>query len=269
MTIASIMVSLDLGAAAAARVRLAASLAQRFEATLAGVAARKIPNPGPGEDLETIQAAYNEEQAKLGEELRRCRDIFEQNCGTGIRTHWQQAEADAASFLVRQALAADIVIVGREQDDRAGDTAASPGAVLMEAGRPVLMTPPGSDHLKAERIVIAWKDAPEARRAVSAALPFIRRAKQVYVVSAGEEARFDGAEQVTEFLGRHGAQVVTHLLNATARDVADEILQFTTREDADLVVMGGYGRSRLREWLFGGVTREFLQISSVCCLMSH
>jgi nucleotide-binding universal stress UspA family protein len=180
-----------------------------------------------------------------------------------------QAEADAASFHDQQALAADIVVVGRQKDDKAGDTSASPGAVLMEAGRPVLMTPPGSDHLKAERIVVAWKDAPEARRAVSAALPFIRSAKQVYVVSAGEEARFDGAEKVAELLSRHGAQVTTHLLDATSRDVADEILRFTSRTDTDLVVMGGYGRSRLREWLFGGVTQDFFQISSVCCLMSH
>jgi nucleotide-binding universal stress UspA family protein len=263
------MVSLDLRAEAAARVRLSAGLARRFEATLIGVAARKIPNPGPGDDLASIEAAYKEEQAKLGDDLMGCRSIFEQNCGTEIRTQWLQAEADAASFLVRQAVAADIVVVGREKDDKAGDTAASPAAVLMEAGRPILMTPPGSDHLKAERIVVAWKDAPEARRAVSAALPFIRCAKQVYVVSAGEEARFAGAEQVVEFLSRHGAQVSTQLLNATSRDVAHEILRFTNRTDADLVVMGGYGRSRLREWLFGGVTRDFLQISPVCCLMSH
>ncbi len=82
---------------------------------------------------------------------------------------------------------------------------ALPGAVLMEVGRPVLMTPPGSDDLRAERIVVAWKDAPEARRAVSAALPFLRRAKHVSVVSAGEESRSDGVGRVAEFLTRHGA----------------------------------------------------------------
>src|SRR5690348_5266848 len=86
MTIASIMVSLDLGATAAARVRLSAGLAKRFGATLTGVAARKIPNPGPGDDLESIQAAYKEEQAKLSEDLMRCQNLFEQNCGAGIRT---------------------------------------------------------------------------------------------------------------------------------------------------------------------------------------
>ncbi len=110
---------------------------------------------------------------------------------------------------------------------------------------------------------------PEARRAVSAALPFLRRAKHVSVVSAGEEARSAGADRVAEFLTRHGAQVSQHLLDATARDVSDEILRFVDQADADLVVMGGYGRSRLREWLFGGVTRDFLRRSPVCCLMSH
>ncbi|GEP07233.1 universal stress protein [Methylobacterium oxalidis] len=268
MSIASIMVSLDLGARAAERVRLAAGLASRFGATLTGIAARKMPNPGPGEDLKTIQAAYKEEQTKLEKDLKRCREVFEQSCGAEIRTAWHQAEADATSFLVRQALAADLVIVGRETDNDTGTLAALPGPVLMEVGRPVLVAP-GTDHLRAERIVVAWKDAPEARRAVSAALPLIRRAKQVFVVSAGEEARFTGAEQVCGFLNLHGAQATTHLLTATSREVADEILRFTTREDADLVVMGGYGHSRLREWLFGGVTRDVLQTSPVCCLMSH
>ncbi len=72
MSIASIMVSLDLGATVAARVHVSAGLAKRFEATLTGVAARKIPNPGPGHDLAEIQSAYDEEQAKLAQDLRRC-----------------------------------------------------------------------------------------------------------------------------------------------------------------------------------------------------
>ncbi|MER2268309.1 universal stress protein [Methylobacterium oxalidis] len=268
MSIASIMVSLDLGTTSAERVRLAADLADRFDATLTGVAARKIPNLGAGEDLNTIQAAYKKEQDKLNEELLRCRETFERNCGSELRTAWRQAEADATSFLVRQALAADLVVVGRATDADAGDLAAQPGALLMEVGRPVLIAP-GTDHVRAERIVIAWKDGPEARRAVSAALPLIHRSKQVFVVSAGEEARSTGAEQVSQLLNLHGARATTHLLTATNREIADEILQFTTREDADLLVMGAYGHSRLREWLFGGVTRDILRTSPVCCLMSH
>ena len=270
MSFANILVSLDSGTTTVDRIRVAADLARRFGASLTGVAARKLPNPGPGEDLHTIKSAYDEERAKLSEELSRCRDIFEQNLGEDTRTNWRQGEADPASFLVMHARAADAVIVGRElPDDNAGDMAVAPGPVLMEVGRPVLVVPPGLDRPKAARIIIAWKDTPEARRAVSFALPFIRRADQVFVVSAGSEARFEGAEEVSEFLTRHGAHVTTQLLEVPGKEVTAEILRYANRQDADLVVMGGYGHSRLREWLFGGVTRDILQISPICCLMSH
>ncbi|WP_133123371.1 universal stress protein, partial [Methylobacterium frigidaeris] len=125
------------------------------------------------------------------------------------------------------------------------------------------------DRLKARQVVIAWKDSPEARRAVTAALPFITHAKEVFVLSAGGEARFQGAEEVAEHLAQHRAHVTTHLLDVPGHDVADELLRFTARQTADLIVMGGYGHSRLREWLFGGVTRTILEVAPVCCLMSH
>lgn len=270
MSIASIMVSVDPGGAAAGRVRLAANLAARFEATLTGVAARKLPAPGPAADMVAAQASYDEERARLAEDLARAKDIFEGSIDRDIRTGWRGAEAGAEAFLVRHARGADLVIVGRDaRREGGGEMVADPGSVLMEAGRPVLVVPPGLDRLAAARIVVAWKDTPEARRAVSAALPFICGADQVYVVAAGSDARFEGAEEVSDLLARHGAHVTTHLLNAPAGDIADEILRFARRQDADLVVMGGYGHSRMREWLFGGVTRDILRDASLCCLLSH
>lgn len=270
MSIASIMVSLDPGAAAAGRARVAADLAARFEAALTGVAARKLPGPGPASDLEAAQTSYVKERARLAEDLARAKDIFEEGIAGGIRTGWCQAEAGAEEFLVRQARGADLVVVGRVTRREGGDgMAADPGLVLMEAGRPVLVVPPGLDSLQAVRIVVAWKDGPEARRAVSAALPFVRGADQVYVVAAGSEAHIEGAEEVSGLLARHGAHVTTHLVNAPSGNIADEILRFAKRHDADLIVMGGYGHSRLREWLFGGVTRDILRDSPLCCLMCH
>ena len=270
MSVASIMVALDTGEAAARRVRLAADLARRFEATLSGVAARKLPSLGPAGDLGAAQATYDEEQAKLADELARAEEIFRAGAGADIRTGWRQAEAAPEAFLVRQARGTDLVVVGRDAGRTGHDAMVpDPGMVLMEAGRLVLVVPPGVERLDAARIVIAWKDAPEARRAVSAALPFVGRADKVFVAAAGSEARFEGADEVSDLLCRHGAHVTTNLLDAPGGEIADAVLRFAKREDADLVVMGGDGHSRLREWLFGGVTRDMLRTSPLCCLMSH
>ncbi|MGF3021717.1 universal stress protein [Methylobacterium aquaticum] len=270
MSIASIMVSLDLGRSAADRVRLAADLAVRFEAGLTGLAARTIDAPAPVGDIVAAQDVYAWDRRALIDELAQARVVFARNAGTALRTDWRQGEAGAEAFLVRQALAADLVVVGRDpQGDGAGALGAAPGPVLMEVGRPVLAVPPRTDRLAAARIVVAWKDAPEARRAVTAALPFITRADQVFVVSVGSEARLEGAGEVADHLARHGAHVTAHPLTGPTRDVAGEILRFAAQQDADLVVMGGYGHSRLREWLLGGVTRDILDDAPLCCLMCH
>ncbi|MCF4128824.1 universal stress protein [Methylobacterium sp. SyP6R] len=270
MSIASIMVSLDLGRSAGDRVRLAADLAGRFEAGLIGIAARTIDTPAPVGDILEAQDAYAEERAALVDDLAEARTIFARSSGSALRTEWRQIEAGPEAFLVRQARGADLVVVGRDpRGDGAGALGAAPGPVLMEVGRPVLVVPPGIDRLAAARIVVAWKDAPEARRAVTAALPFITRADQVFVVGVGREASHEGAGEVADLLARHGAHVTAHALEAPNRTVAGEILHFSERHDADLVVMGGYGHARLREWLLGGVTRDILQDAPLCCLMCH
>ena len=96
MSIASIMVALDTGETAARRVRLAADLARRFEATLTGVAARKLPSPGPAGDLGAAQAAYDEEEAKLADELARAEEVFRAGAGADIRTGWRPSRCDRA-----------------------------------------------------------------------------------------------------------------------------------------------------------------------------
>lgn len=121
----------------------------------------------------------------------------------------------------------------------------------MEAGRPVLVVPPRIEHRKGARVVVAWKDRPAARRAVSAVLPFICNAAHVYVATAGENARHEGTEDVTRHHSRHGASVTTHFLRTVDGD-ADEILRFARQQEAGRVVMGALGHTRLREWMFGG-----------------
>ena len=270
MSYANILVSVDLGEAAADRIRLAAGLAQRFEATLTGAAAEKVPAPVLVHDIYDAQRQEKENEAKVRETLAAAGQMFFRHAGDGVRTEWRPALVGSVTHVVEKARTADLVVVGRRGADdlapRQFDV--PPGPVLMEAGRPVLVVPPQVDHLKGPRVVVAWKDGTPARRAVSAALPFIRNADHVHVVTTGHDARLEGGEEVAGHLARHGASVATHLLRTVDTDGA-EILRFARAHDADLIVMGAYGHSRLREWVFGGVTQDILRESPVCCLMCH
>ncbi|GJE04475.1 universal stress protein [Methylobacterium isbiliense] len=270
MDYANILVSADLGDAAPDRIWLAASLARRFGATLTGAAANK---PSPVILVSDVYDAMEQEErnaARARAALEQPRELFGRGAGDGTLTDWRPGLADPTRHLVEQARAADLVVVGRHgpEDEEPGPLGAMPGPVLMEAGRPVLVVPPHLAHLKAARVVVAWRDGPEARRAVTAALPFLREADEVLVAAAGADAHRQGVEDVAAHLARHGAHVTIHLLRGTGRD-SEEIIDFALRQDADLIVTGAYGHSRLREWVFGSFTRDLLDRSPVCCLMSH
>lgn len=270
MDYGNILVAADLGEDAPDRIGLAAGLARRFEATLTGAAAHKVPVPILVSDICEAADSVEQNAARIRGLLKQTREVFQRSAGDKVRIAWHSGFADPVTHLVAQACAADLIVVSRRGPDDAdpGPLGVWPGPVLMEAGRPVLIVPPRTVHLKADRIVVAWKDGPEARRAVSAALPFLRAADQVFAVTVGEDVQPGNAEDLAVYLARHGASVTAHHLRAV-KSVGDEIIHFALRQDVDLIVLGAYGHSRLREWVFGGVTRDVLDRSPLCCLMCH
>jgi len=267
---ANILVSVDFAETAPDRIRLAAGLARRFDAHLTGAAAAAVPARLFAHDLGDAEAQYDRSRNEILQELERAHGIFARCAGEASRTEWRAATERPFVHIIKQGRAADLLVIGRAG---LGDLDPDPlgvalGPVLMEAGRPVLVVPPRVADLVGRRIVVAWKDTPEARRAVSGSMPFIRSADQVFVVTTGEGARFDGAQDVARHLDRHGASVTSHLLTTTVSD-GEEILRFAREQEADLIVMGAYGHSRLREWAFGGATRDILRSTAICCLMAH
>ena len=270
MDYANFLVSVDFGEAAPDRVRLAAGLARRFDAALTGAAACNVPAPILVRDADDAIDPEQRSEAQAREILEQARALFERSAGDGIRTEWHAALAKPFTHLVEQARAADLVVGGRRgpDDEETGGLVVPPGPVLMEVGRPVLVVPPRLVQVKGARIVVAWKDTPEARRAVTAALPFLREADEVFVATVGDDAEHHGAEAVARHLRRHGAPATPHLMRPV-RQESDDILEFAQGREADLIVMGAFGRSRLREWIFGGFTRDALERCPVCCLMSH
>jgi nucleotide-binding universal stress UspA family protein len=137
----------------------------------------------------------------------------------------------------------------------------------------VLLVPEKVDSLRAENIVVGWKETREARRAVQDALPFLQEATRVTIVEVcgpGEEATAQShLDDVAKYLSRHRIGGGPRVILQQEGSGAAQLIQLAADEKADLLVTGAYGHSRLGEWIFGGMTRDLLARSPICCLMSH
>jgi nucleotide-binding universal stress UspA family protein len=257
MSFAVMMVHVDLDGFDA-RVRLAAQLAGRFSSTLIGISA----------------ALVEEDRVAIKTLLDRRREAFQCLAGDGgSKLDWRAANELPDDFVAREARAADLLIVGRVPASGGVTRAVDPGRVVLRAGRPALIVPPGIEVLRAERVVIAWKDSREARRAVQDALPLLHEAKHVDVVEIqgiDGDARAQGrVDDVAHYLMRHRIAARARVVTQDGRKLADILTDVAQNDGADLIVAGAYGQSRLGEWVFGGVTRDLLSASPICCLLAH
>ncbi|MFN3672400.1 MAG: universal stress protein [Bosea sp. (in: a-proteobacteria)] len=269
---ASIMAPVNLGTGAEATIRLAAGLASRFSARLIGVAAEDIVLPYYGDSVAAMDAILIEDARKAAaEHIEQAETLFRRVAAGGPVLDWRAAVDASRFYVLAQARAADLVVLARSgpDDPDQGRMALSPGDLVMELGRPVLVAPPGVESVSAKRVVIAWKNTREARRAVWDALPLLMQAESVMVLTVGQEAAESGAQDVCAYLAGHHIAARALTRPDSGRTALDEIGAIVRQESADLIVAGAFGHSRLREWIFGGVTRDLLQATPVCCLMSH
>ncbi len=272
MAFATVMVPLDLGSCSMGRLKIGASVADRFGARLIGIAARptlpaKFYGKGSYINTETIELAYR----RVADDLAQVETKFRTLTSKLTRPECRTARIDPMAYLTQQSRAADVVVVNRYDEENNDDWCCSiePGELILRIGRPVLVAPPHVDSLAARRIVVAWKDTREARRALWDGLPFLKAADEVSVVAVGAEPEQSGARDVVEHLAQHGvaATILSH--PGSHAGVASDILAIAKRVDADLIIAGAYGHSRMREMMFGSVTRKLLQEAPICCLMSH
>ncbi len=187
---------------------------------------------------------------------------------------WRSAIDVPGDALAEEARCADLIIIGQPLRGRYDNQRIlDPREVLFKLGRPALLVAPGIASLRAEHVLVAWRDSREARRAVMDAMPFLNAANRVSAVEVcalDEERKASGRlNDVVLYLARHGITAEGRPLVHRGRSDADHLFQFALDEGADLIVAGAYGRSRLGEWMFGGMTREILAYCPVCCLLSH
>jgi nucleotide-binding universal stress UspA family protein len=274
--IKDIVVNLGLGAKDAAG-DFAVSVAEIFEAHVLGVAFAFEPIiPGTvmgGIPPELIETQRVESEKKARASIAR----FEKAAaaaGVSAETRILTASVSgAADQLGRLSRRFDLAVVGQPERDKSVPDEVVDEGVLFESGRPVIFVPfIQKGGLKLGKIMVCWDGSRAATRAVADALPFLQKAKQVEIVMiAGGKPKGDeiaGAD-LGQHLARHGLKVDVKRITSPEIDVPSTILSYAADSGADMIVMGGYGHSRLREFILGGVTRGLLESMTVPVLMSH
>lgn len=170
--------------------------------------------------------------------------------------------------ILRQARLADLVVAAELNKNPASLTAFE--SVLMSARRPVLLAPPAPSAAPGGKIVIAWNGSTEAAYAVTCALPLLKAATSITVLS-GDVDVMEGPSSgaVVSYLALRGIAASAAALEVKGRSVGAALIERSAALGADLIVMGGYGHSRLREFILGGVTRHMIANATTAVLMAH
>ena len=187
-----------------------------------------------------------------------------------ISWDWVRRDEAIVDALVRYSALSDIIVVSRADAALFRDEPRPiAGPVAISAACPVLVVPERQRSLDLEKpVMVAWNGSAEAAAAVRGALPILRRASWVHLVEVEENSPAYPRDAVARYLSRHDIHV--EIVERTGRrDIADSLIATASELDAGLVVLGAYGRSRLREWVFGGVTRDLLAATELPLLLAH
>jgi nucleotide-binding universal stress UspA family protein len=287
MSIRVILTPLFGDAADVGALRVGLGVAGRFQAHLGALFVRidpldAIPIVGEGISPAVIDQLTEAAAAEMDRERAAARASFEAACRAasipladspgqrGPSAGWREETRHRDELVPRRARASDLVVFGRPEGEASPDLAAVLEATLLGAGRPLLLVPPTPPATVGERVAIAWNGGAEAARAVAGALPFLDTAKAVHVLTAATR-RTDPelAQDLIDYLQWRGIAAARQSVGATDEPVAEALLQAAGAAGADLLVMGGYGRTRLSELVLGGVTRHVLSHPTMPVLMAH
>ena len=225
-----------------------------------------------GKGMESVIELHRAQLERIeGEYRSQFEDIVRRR---GIRSEWRSLPYLSSEVGVH-AYYADLVVIARPES--AGQSAGPPGlaeSLVLSSGRPIIMFPPRGPVSQVGRILVAWNATRESIRAVADALPLFVTAKAVQVLVVDHERNRAGHGQepgadIARHLARHGAHVEVRRLSSAGEEVGRLLLSQAAAFGADLLVMGAYGHSHLREWMFGGVTRTVLYEAALPVLMSR
>jgi nucleotide-binding universal stress UspA family protein len=274
MTYTTVMVGLSIDQPNEGRLEIAGQLAERFGAKVIGITAAEFSPPLYFTSGEQAQKLLDHGRAAIKSRLGELESEFRaamQNRVTEVE--WRCAEDFPSRYIVQQARASDIIVVGEAGRGTIADpfVQVNPSDLVMQG--PLLVVPDACSWLDLRSVLIAWKDTAEARRAVADALPLLHKASDITIVEIVEEqadrtAALSRVKDVAAWLSRHGVSASEQVPEECGE--AGALLERIASEvGAGVVVAGAYGHSRLREWILGGVTRRLVNPSNRCSLLSR
>ncbi|QHO76826.1 universal stress protein UspA [Bradyrhizobium sp. CCBAU 051011] len=271
----TVMVGLALDRPNDACLRVAGDIAERFGARIIAVAASDLRPPMYFASGAIAQKLVEEETAAIERQLSELESKFRASVERrAIAVEWRATRTLPVPYMLQQARAADILVVGARSEALVDPSAApDPSDLVMQAGRPLMVVPPRAEWLDLRSVLIAWKDVREARRAVFDALPILAAATEVTVAEIPEQdgRRADALSHVADvaaWLRGHGIAANT-LVPEKAGGVTEQLEKIAGNVGAGAVIAGAYGHSRLREWVLSGVTRHLATESRRCAFLSR
>jgi nucleotide-binding universal stress UspA family protein len=261
-------------------LEVAATMAESWDARLTVVAVTAHPSFNLGyQSMATSQLYFKDVERAHAQaaELAETAKAFLVEKGLSGTVRWgSDTQSGLSEIAAIHSYGADLVLVSQPGEDEFGPLRAAVfEGVLFDSGRPVVVVPRGwAGGAFGKQIMVAWLPSREAARAIHDAKPFILAAGRATIavvdpsISDREYGEEPGAD-IAAALARHGVEVTVDQLPRSDRSVAEAIREHAVSCSADLIVMGGYGHSRLREAIIGGVTRDMIANTSVPLLISH
>lgn len=252
-------------------VDCAVSLAKKYNSSVSGVAIHQRIDSFIAQEGSIVFDSLHHDENK--EEAIKYKEKFMDHINTlkksdsdlsDLKYKWLSEELENQKYLGDLSRVYNVVIISRPYQDLQSASLSSIQTILFDGGRPVMLIPMNKQIDIGKEVVISWNCTTESSRAVFAALPILKKANNVTILTV-EKVITDGpsGEQVSELLASHGIDAKPVTISGDEKKIGDAILDFSKSVDADLIVKGAYTQSRLREIIFGGATRHLMLHSEI------
>jgi nucleotide-binding universal stress UspA family protein len=252
-------------------VDCAVSLAKKYNSSVSGVAIHQRIDSFIAQEGSIVFDSLHHDENK--EEAIKYKEKFIDHMNTlkksdsdlsDLKYKWLSEELENQKYLGDLSRVYNVVIISRPYQELQSASLSSIQTILFDGGRPVMLIPMNKQIDIGKEVVISWNCTTESSRAVFAALPILKKANNVTILTV-EKVITDGpsGEQVSELLASHGIDAKPVTISGDEKKIGDAILDFSKSVDADLIVKGAYTQSRLREIIFGGATRHLMLHSEI------